>query len=65
MAVARVLVLILGILALALGLLWVGQGTGHVHWPASSFMLDQIRWAYYGATLALCGLVAIVISRRI
>ena len=64
MGVAKVLLLVLGVLALASGLLWIGQGTGHVHWPASSFMINQIRWAYYGAALALCGLIAIVISRR-
>jgi hypothetical protein len=64
MGVVKGLVLIVGILALAAGLLWIGQGTGYVHWPASSFMINQIRWAYYGAALAVCGLIAIVISRR-
>lgn len=64
MAVAKGLLLILGIFALATGLLWIGQGTGYVHWPASSFMINEIRWAYYGAALAVCGLIAIVISRR-
>src|SRR5712664_824575 len=30
--------LILGLLALAVGLLWVGQGTGMAAWPQTSFM---------------------------
>ena len=47
--------LIVGFLALAIGLLWIGQGTGVVAWPASSFMISQIQWAWYGAALAALG----------
>jgi len=50
------LLLILGILALPIGLLWIGQGTGMVAWPQSSFMISQIQWAWYGAALAVVGL---------
>ena len=50
---------IAGILALLLGLLWIGQGTGIVAWPQSSFMINQIQWAYYGAALAAVGLILI------
>jgi uncharacterized membrane protein len=56
--------LIVGIVALAMGLLWIGQGTGMVHWPASSFMISQIKCAYYGGALAVIGLIAIWFSRR-
>jgi hypothetical protein len=56
--------LILGILALLMGLLWIGQGTGVVHWPASSFMIDQRPWALRGAILAVVGLILILASRR-
>lgn len=49
----------LGFLALAIGLLWIGQGTGYVSWPKSSFMISQIQWAYYGAALSAVGLVLI------
>ena len=56
--------LILGLLALLVGLLWVGQGAGLVHWPASSFMIDQRPWVTRGALLALFGLVLILLSRR-
>jgi hypothetical protein len=56
--------LILGLLALLMGLLWIGQGTGYVHWPASSFMIDQRPWALRGAILAAVGLVLILASRR-
>jgi hypothetical protein len=41
----RKLLLTVGFLALALGLLWIGQGTGAIAWPPSSFMINQIQWA--------------------
>jgi hypothetical protein len=55
---------IVGVFAVLIGLLWVGQGTGLVHWPASSFMIDQRPWVARGAILALVGLVLVLISRR-
>lgn len=51
--------LIAGLLALAIGLLWIGQGTGMVAWPRTSFMIDQLQWAGYGAVLAALGLILI------
>jgi hypothetical protein len=56
--------LIVGLLALAVGLLWIGQGTGVIRWPASSFMIAEIQWAGYGAALAAFGLVLIWQSKR-
>ena len=55
----RQLLLTVGLLALAIGLLWIGQGTGVVNWPSSSFMIKQIQWAGYGAALAALGLIFI------
>lgn len=60
----RKALLIVGLLALAVGLLWIGQGTGVVKWPAESFMIRQIRWAGYGAVLAALGLIFIFQARR-
>ena len=60
----RSLVTIAGVLAVLMGLLWVAQGLGWIHWPASSFMLDQRPWAYYGGGLVLIGLFAIYRARR-
>ncbi len=53
-----------GFLALAIGLLWIGQGTGVIAWPASSFMISQIQWAGYGALLAAVGLILIWQGKR-
>ena len=44
-----------GILMVAMGLLWIGQGTGLVMWPSSSFMLADGQWAVNGAVLAAIG----------
>jgi hypothetical protein len=60
----RAAVTILGILVLLMGLLWIGQGTGYIQWPASSFMIDQRIWALWGALLAVVGIVLIRIGRR-
>jgi hypothetical protein len=60
----RRLLLIAGFLALASGLLWIGQGTGVIKWPSESFMINQIQWAGYGAALAGFGLILIWQSKR-
>ena len=60
----RKLLLIVGFLALAVGLLWIGQGTGAINWPQSSFMISQIQWAYYGAALAVVGLILVWRGKR-
>jgi hypothetical protein len=58
------LMMIAGIAALLMGLLWVGQGLGYIKWPQSSFMLDQRPWATRGAILAVVGLALILWSTR-
>ena len=55
---------IAGVLATLMGLLWIGQGLGYVHWPASSFMIDQRPWAMRGAILAVVGVALIIFARR-
>ena len=54
----------IGIAALAMGLLWMGQGSGYIPWPASSFMISQTEWIYYGGALAAVGIVLIIFARR-
>jgi hypothetical protein len=60
----RKLLLIVGLVALALGLLWIGQGTGVIAWPQTSFMINQMQWTGYGAVLAALGLILIWQGRR-
>jgi hypothetical protein len=65
MKITRRALLIVGGLAMLIGLVWIGQGTGYFPYPATSFMIDQTPWAYRGAVLAVAGLVAIFLSRRL
>jgi hypothetical protein len=61
----RTALLSIGVIAILIGLIWIGQGTGYFPYPSSSFMINDIAWAYYGIALAVLGLVAVAVSRRI
>ena len=56
--------LIFGVFALLMGLLWIGQGFGLVMWPSSSFMLEEKIWALWGSLLAGVGALMIWRARR-
>ncbi len=53
-----------GVLSVLMGLLWVGQGAGVIHWPQSSFMIDQRPWIWRGALLCGLGLAMVFVARR-
>jgi hypothetical protein len=59
----RLAALIVGVIAVLMGLLWVGQGLGWIRWPASSFMIDRRPWVANGAVLVAIGLVIVIASR--
>lgn len=61
----RPTLLLVGIIAVLVGLLWIGQGSGTFPYPRSSFMIDQSRWIYWGLALGVAGVAAIVVSRRL
>lgn len=61
---ARTPLAIVGALMIVVGLIWIGQGLGLVRWPASSFMIDERRWARYGAALAAAGAGVVLFARR-
>ena len=65
MAVVRILMVVLGVLAIPFGLLFTLQGLGIVHWPRSSFMLDDRSWAVRGALLVLGGALMAWYGRRL
>jgi hypothetical protein len=62
--VIRIVLTVMGVLMLLMGLLWIGQGTGLVMWPSSSFMLKDMKWAFNGALLANFGLLQLYIVGR-
>ncbi len=55
---------LVGAVTLAFGLLFIGQGLGFIRWPSSSFMIADMKWAYYGGGIALAGLALIAFARR-
>jgi hypothetical protein len=56
------LLTIVGAILLIMGLVFVGQGSGYFPYPASSFMINQSRWIYYGAAIAAVGLILVVVA---
>lgn len=56
--------LIVGVMAVVIGLVWIGQGAGFFPYPASSLMINHPSWAYGGVVLSVAGIAAILISRR-
>jgi hypothetical protein len=55
---------IVGLVLLIAGLVFVGQGSGYFPYPASSFMISQTRWIYYGGGIAVVGLLIVIFARR-
>jgi len=58
------LITAIGVVLLLMGLVFVGQGSGYFPYPADSFMISQTRWVYYGAAIAVLGLLVIIFARR-
>lgn len=61
MSAGRVVLLVLGILALLTGGVWIIQGIGIL---PGSFMTGQGFWAVMGVVTALVGLGLVAFSRR-
>jgi hypothetical protein len=64
----RIVLMIVGVLALLAGIVWAGQGLGYItYMPPGmhpSFMLGDKHWVYYGAATAVIGLLIIMFARR-
>jgi hypothetical protein len=58
------LMMLVGILAVATGLLWAAQGAGVFPYPSSSFMIGDMMWFYYGMVTAVSGVAVIMMARR-
>ena len=51
-----------GVVLIAIGLVWIGQGTGLLR--GSSFMVGDPVWAWIGAIAAVLGAGLIAVARR-
>jgi uncharacterized membrane protein YdbT with pleckstrin-like domain len=59
----RGLLLGTGMLAFCVGLIWICQGTGILHWPETSYMIGDKKWAINGGIAAAIGAVAMYFGR--
>jgi hypothetical protein len=57
----RITLVVIGIIALLLGLLWIGQGLGAI---PGSVMTGNRMWFYIGAVLGVVGIVLLVLGLR-
>jgi hypothetical protein len=60
----QALLTVIALVLLIMGLFFMGQGSGYFPYPAGSFMIGQSCWVYYGAAIAVAGLLLIVVARR-
>jgi len=63
MSSMRRIIFVIGLLALLIGLVWIGQGTGVFPYPKESFMIDQRPWAWRGLAVAVAGVVLVGLAR--
>lgn len=57
MVALRRFITVVGVVAVAIGLLWMAQGAGLFPYPSSSFMINQTPWIIRGGILAVFGLL--------
>lgn len=57
----KLVLTVVGVLAIIIGAIWFLQGIGIL---PGSFMTGQVRWAIYGAVLAVVGLGVLIWARR-
>lgn len=60
----RIAAIVIGALCIAMGLLWLGQGTGLVMWPKESFMLADRTWARNGLLLSAVGAIVVWLAAK-
>ena len=60
----KTILLLLGLAAIAFGLLFAGQGLGYIPWPRESFMIGRMFWFYAGGGIVMAGIVLIALARR-
>ena len=60
----KTVLVLLGVIAIVMGLLWAAQGAGYFPYPASSFMINDVAWVYYGLGTAVAGVIVISVARR-
>lgn len=65
MKIIRLVLSVISVLMILLGLVWIGQGSGYFPYPATSFMINQTPWIYWGLLVAAAGVIVLVIARKL
>ena len=60
----KVLMTLVGIVALVVGLLWAAHFANWRPWPRTSVMIGETNWIYWGDALALLGVLILWRARR-
>jgi hypothetical protein len=60
----KALLTVVGIILLAAGLVFMGQGSRYFPYPAESFMVGTTQWIYYGGAIAVVGVLLLILARR-
>lgn len=63
--ILKIAMQVFGVALILSGGLWTLQGLGIVMWPASSFMLADRSWAFYGGITVLVGAILLWGSGRL
>jgi hypothetical protein len=54
-----------GVILILAGIVFMGQGSRYLPYPAESFMVGASQWIYYGGGIAAAGIVILVIAWRL
>jgi hypothetical protein len=57
----KIVFTVVGVLMVVMGIIWFLQG---INILPGSFMTGQIKWAVYGACMAVAGLIVVARARR-
>lgn len=60
----KFVLMIFAVAVIAMGALWTGQGSGLVSWPASSFMIGEQKWTWWGVALTVVGFIILYRALR-
>ncbi len=61
----KTLLTVVGVIFLLAGLVFMGQGSRYFPYPAESFMIGAPQWIYYGGTIAVVGVLLLIIAWRL
>jgi hypothetical protein len=65
MPTLRAVLLLVGVFATLVGLVWLGQGVGYIPFTPTPHIMSLKPWTYNGIALAVAGIAVIIVSQQI